>query len=203
MNLKFVGMIISIFIIAFMVIITIKTNFVGKDKSVKLEEYPSGLIKDQVNKLEKEGSEFEIGSEKNNVAPDFELKNLSGEMVKLSDYKGKKVFLNFWASWCPPCRVEMPHMENYYKKYKDSENVEIIAVNMTTDERNIENVEKFVESLGLSFPVLLDPEGEINDLYDFDYYPTTYLINADGIIVKKFWYAVDEKKIEELIDNIE
>ena len=56
---------------------------------------------------------------------------------------------------------------------------------------------------GLSFPVLLDSEGEIIELYDFDYYPTTYLINTDGIIVNKFSYAVDEKKIEELIDNIE
>ena len=183
-----------------MVIITIKTNFAGKDK---LEEYPSGLIKDQANKLENEGLEFEIGSDENNVAPDFELRNLSDEMIKLSDYKGKKVFLNFWASWCGPCRIEMPHMENYYKKYKDSENVEIIAVNMTTDERKIENVEKFVDSLGLSFPVLLDPVGEIIDLYDFDYYPTTYLINTDGIIVGKFSYAVDEQKIEELIANIE
>ena len=74
---------------------------------------------------------------------------------------------------------------------------------MTTDERNVENVERFVDSHGFSFPVLLDSEGEIKDLYDFDYYPTTYLLNADGIIVKKFSYAVDEKKIEELIDNIE
>ena len=196
-------MIISVFIITFMVFITIKTNIAEKDKSAKFENYPSGLIKDQATKLENEGLEFEIGSEENNVAPDFELKNLSGEMIKLSDYKGKKVFLNFWASWCPPCRVEMPHMENYYKKYKDSENVEIIAVNMTTDERKIENVEKFVDSHGLSFPVLLDFEGEIKDLYDFDYYPTTYLINTDGIIVNKFSYAVDEKRIEELINNIE
>ena len=116
MNYKLLGMIISVFIIAFMVIITIKTNFVGKDKSAKLEEYPSGLIKDQANKLDNEGLEYEIGSEEHNVAPDFELRSLSGEMIKLSDYKGKKVFLNFWASWCPPCRVEMPHMEKLLSK---------------------------------------------------------------------------------------
>ena len=147
MNFKFLGMILSVFIITFMVIITIKTNIAEEDKSPKFEDYPSGLIKDQATKLENEGLEFEIGSEENNVAPDFELRNLSGEMIKLSDYKGKKVFLNFWVSWCPPCRVEMPHMENYYNKFKDSENVEIIAVNMTTDERKIENAEKFVDSL--------------------------------------------------------
>ena len=71
------------------------------------------------------------GFKPGDTPPDFELATLSGELVRLSDYKGKKVILNFWASWCGPCKAEMPHMEKYYKKNKDAENVEIIAVNLT------------------------------------------------------------------------
>ena len=197
MNFKYLGMIISVFIITFMVIITIKTNFTGKDKSA-LEEYPSGLIKDQAI-----GFETDFGFEIGDVAADFELKNLSGELERLSDYRGKKVFLNFWASWCGPCRVEMPHMENYYKKYKDSENVEIIAVNMTTSERRVEMVQEFVDSHELTFPVLLDDDGDVESLYKIIGYPTTYLIDEEGIIVDRLDNSVDEIEIKELIDNIQ
>ena len=200
MNLKNLGMIISVFIIVVMITITIKTNLVVENEAVGLEEYPSGLIEDQIN--ENDSSDPDIGFEKGDVAADFELKNLSGEIVRLSDYRGKKVFLNFWVSWCGPCRVEMPHMENYYKEYKDSGDVEIIAVNMTTSERKIEMVQEFVDSRELTFPVLLDNEGEVESLYKVIGYPTTYLINEKGIIVDGFTAAVDEKRIKELIDNI-
>ena len=84
-----IGMIISVLIITYMIVVLIKTNFVA-------EEYPSGMIEDQSNKLS--SSDSDIGLEKNKVAPDFELQSLSGEIFRLSDYRGKKVFLNFWAS---------------------------------------------------------------------------------------------------------
>ena len=163
MNLKLFGLIISVLLIAFMVIINIKTNFAGKDKYDELEAYPIGLIEDQVNKSASHEPDF--GFEKGDVAADFKLKSLSGEIVSLSDYRGKKVFLNFWVSWCGPCRVEMPHMENYYKKHKDTENVEIIAVNMTTSERKVEMVREFVDYNRLTFTVLRDDEGAVENLY--------------------------------------
>ena len=84
--------------------------------------------------------------------------------MKLSDLKGKKVILNFWASWCGPCKAEMPHMQKYYKKYKDNDNVEIIAVNLTKAERRgMKGVEEFIEAYGLTFPIPLDKEGTVMD----------------------------------------
>src|SRR5690606_24244618 len=113
-------------------VVLIITNFVEVE-----EKYPSGMIKDQSGELPY--NVYDIDIEKDKIAPDFELVNLSGEKVRLSDYRGKKVFLNFWATWCGPCEIEMPYMESYYKKNKDLENVEIIAVNMTKREGNVEN----------------------------------------------------------------
>lgn len=195
-NKKVIGMIISGLIITYMITIMIKTN-------IAVEEYPSGLIEDQIGELTKNNSDSELGLKINNVAPNFELQSLSGELIKLSDYRGKKVFLNFWASWCGPCRTEMPYMETYYEKYKNSENVEIVAVNMTNSERNIEKVEEFVESYGLTFPVLLDTHGEVEKLYKVIGYPTTYLINEEGIIVKGFTGSINNaEEVKELIDNM-
>ena len=189
-----IGRIISVLIITYMLVVLIKTNFVA-------EEYSSGMIKGQSNKLS--GSNSEIGLEKDKVAPDFELQSLSGEIFRLSDYRGEKIFLNFWASWCGPCKEEMPYMENYYKKHKDLGNIEIIAVNMTKSEINVEKVQGFVDSYGLTFPVLLDSEGEVEKLYRVLGYPTTYLINEEGIIVNGFSGSLNnDEEIKELIDSI-
>lgn len=189
-------MIISGLIITYMITMMIKTN-------IAVEEYPSGLIEDQIEELTKNNSDAELGLKINNVAPNFELQNLSGESIKLSDYRGKKVFLNFWASWCGPCRTEMPYMESYYEKHKNSDDVEIVAVNMTNSERNMERVEEFVESNGLTFPVLLDTQGEVEKIYKVIGYPTTYLINEKGIIVKGFTGSINNaEEVKELIDNM-
>ncbi|MCM3758362.1 redoxin domain-containing protein [Sporosarcina aquimarina] len=196
-----IGTSVSVLIIAIMLIVLVKNNFVA-------EEYPSGMIEDQPNKLlysesELSRSDLNIGLENNQVAPDFELQSLSGEKIRLSDYRGKKVFLNFWASWCGPCKVEMPYMENYYKKHKDLENVEIIAVNMTKSELNTKKVQEFVDAHGLTFPVLLDSNGDIERIYKVIGLPTTYLIDEDGIIVDGFAGAVkNAKEIEKLINKI-
>jgi thiol-disulfide isomerase/thioredoxin len=83
---------------------------------------------------------------------DFELQDLSGSTRRLSDYRGKVVFLNFWATWCGPCRFEMPSMEKLYRRFKDK-GLEIVAVNLQEDRAS---VQRFVDQYGLSFPVLLD-----------------------------------------------
>jgi peroxiredoxin len=204
-NFKIIGMIISVFIIVSMIVITIKTNFNAKDSAEGMEEYPSGLIKDLPSDIVDENIDTESGLEKNERAPDFKLTTLTGETVKLSDYKGKTVILNFWASWCPPCRVEMPYMENYYGENKDSENVEILAVNMTKMERGggdkVEKVEGFVNELELTFPILLDDDGEVMKLYQVMAYPTTYMINPEGIITDVVISSLDEELITELVNN--
>ncbi|WP_172373668.1 peroxiredoxin family protein [Sporosarcina jiandibaonis] len=202
---RVIGMVISVLIIVSMIVIMINMNFGAKNHSNDLEEYPSGLIEDLPSDLIDENIDTESGLDKNKLAPDFKLTTLTGETVSLSDYKGKTVILNFWASWCPPCRVEMPYMENYYEENKDSENVEILAVNMTKTERGggdkIGKVQGFVDELELTFPILLDEAGDVMKLYQVMAYPTTYIINPDGIITDVEIRGLDEELIAELVNN--
>lgn len=113
-------------------------------------------------------------------APDFNLENLRGGDTGLVDYKGKVVLLNFWATWCMPCREEMPSMEALWQKYKEQG---FVVVGISNDEGSKKRVEKFTELLDLSFPVLLDPDGEVNDLYRVSNMPTSFLIDRNGKII--------------------
>lgn len=137
-----------------------------------------------------------IGLKVGNRAPDFTLYNLDGNEVKLSDYRGKTVLLNFWASWCPPCRLEMPHMEKFYAKYADKDAV-VLAVNMTHLEEGKEHVKSFLEDFGLTFPHALDETGRITDQYQVIAYPTTYVLNAKGVITQRFQGAIDHNIMKE------
>lgn len=190
MNKKTVGILITALIIGAMVVLTVKSNLEKAE--------PISQSTGTENPLA-ESSGFKPG----NTPPDFELTTLSGDVVKLSDYKGKKVMLNFWASWCGPCKAEMPHMENYYKKNKESDNVEIIAVNLTKQERKgMEGIESFVEAFGLTFPIPLDLEGSVMDDYAVIGIPTSYFINTDGTIGQKVVAAMDEKTMKQYIDRL-
>lgn len=113
-------------------------------------------------------------------APDFELKTLTGESVKLSDFKGKKVMVNFWATWCPPCKAEMPEMEKFYKQ--PNNDVVILAVNI--DPQN--DVKGFANKNGITFPILLDVNNDVNTMYGILSIPTTYFINSKGLIQNKY-----------------
>ncbi len=124
---------------------------------------------------------------------DFELPDLDGENVKLSDYKGKVVFLNFWATWCPPCRGEMPAMESVYKELKDDGFV-ILAVDLGEDG---DTVQKFVEGNNLTFPVLLDKTSSVGMTYTASSIPTTYLIDRDGNILGR---AIGAREWENYLD---
>lgn len=115
------------------------------------------------------------------AAPDFELKDLNKKPVKLSDYKGKVVFLNFWATWCKPCKEEMPAMELLYKALKGKD-FEMIAVSI---DRDISKVEPFVKELKLSFTVALDFMGKADRRYKLTGVPETYIIDQNGVIVEK------------------
>ncbi|WP_163970989.1 redoxin domain-containing protein [Oceanobacillus halotolerans] len=120
----------------------------------------------------------EVGLEKGNLAPDFELTTLDDETVKLSDFRGERVMLNFWASWCGPCRAEMPDMQQFY----EDKDVIILAVNLTDTETEMSDVTNFVDEYSLTFPILLDEETEVADLYRIQPIPTSYLIDSNGII---------------------
>jgi cytochrome c biogenesis protein CcmG/thiol:disulfide interchange protein DsbE len=114
-------------------------------------------------------------------APDFAFPDLDGKMVRLSDYRGKVLFFNIWATWCPPCREEMPSMEKLYKELKGSD-FEIVAV--AIDASGAKAVVPFVKEYNLSFPVLLDPEGTIKTRYGITGVPESFIINRQGIIEK-------------------
>ncbi len=111
-------------------------------------------------------------------APDFVLNNLEGKPIRLSDFRGKTVFLNFWATWCPPCRAEMPDIERVYQEYTDKD-VVVLAVNQREDP---ETVKRFMESLNLSLPVLLDSSGEVGRRYRVSGIPTSFFVDPKGVI---------------------
>ncbi|UJL47189.1 TlpA family protein disulfide reductase [Virgibacillus sp. NKC19-16] len=120
----------------------------------------------------------EVGISEGQIAPDFQLNTIEGETVHLSDYRGQRVILNFWATWCPPCRAEIPDFQKLY----DSEDVEILAVDLTETEESVEDVESFVEEFEMTFPVLMDESSDVADMYQVMAYPTSYMIDSSGRI---------------------
>lgn len=128
-----------------------------------------------------------IGLELGEIAPDFELETLDGETAKLSDFRGEKVLLNFWATWCPPCRAEMPDMQ----KFHEETNVNILAVNLIETESSPQNVPEFKDELGLTFPILLDKGSELTTEYKIMAYPTSFMIDTNGRIQYKAFGAIN------------
>lgn len=124
-------------------------------------------------------------------APDFELLNLEGKPVRLSEFKGKKIMLNFWATWCPPCKEEMPAIQKFYTEKGNS--VQILAVNLDPDN----NVREFAEKLKVNFPILLDNDEEVMGAYKILTIPTTFFIDEEGIIQNKYLgpLTVEQMKI--------
>lgn len=128
------------------------------------------------------------------LAPDFTLTDLAGKEVKLTNYRGKKVMLNFWATWCPPCKAEMPAMEKVYQQ--KSAEIEILAINL--DPQN--DVSGFVNENKLSFPVLLDKNGAVQQAYSIISIPTTFIIDEKGVIIKKYIGSMTHEQMEEMIN---
>ncbi len=140
------------------------------------------------------------------VAPDFEVKNLDGGMARLSDHRGEVVLVNIWATWCPPCVEEMPSMERLYQKM-GGDGFEIMAVSIDVAPGGFDgdgnlggDIRAFADSLRLTFPILHDPSGDIQQLYRTTGVPETFLIGRDGIIYKKVaggteWDAPQHKEL--------
>lgn len=119
--------------------------------------------------------------EKKILAPDFTLEDLSGKLISLKELRGKVVFLNFWATWCVPCRQEMPTMEKLHREFT-KQGLEVIAVNLRESK---EDVRKFFDELGLTFTALLDRDGEVSNEYGVWSIPLSYFINRKGEFVGK------------------
>lgn len=128
------------------------------------------------------GPGIDSGAKADAPAQDFGLPALRGDNVRLSDYRGKVVFLNIWATWCPPCREEMPSMESLYQRLKGRD-FEMLAVSIDREGKNA--VGPFAAKYGLTFPVLLDPESKTYRLYGLTGVPETFIIDKNGVIVNK------------------
>ena len=131
-------------------------------------------------------SDLSIGSK----APDFELYDLDGDVHKLSEYKGSPVFLNFWATWCGPCRGEMPHLEDVYEEWKD-DGLTFFAVNIGESSTDVVS---FLDYFGFTMPVLLDSAKTVSRRYGVSGIPTTYFIDEDGIIQNKVVGAFPDRE---------
>ena len=141
-----------------------------------------------------------------NKAPDFTLPDLKGNPVSLNGFKGKVVFLNFWATWCKPCEEEMPSMQLLYNALKSqNQPFEIVAVSI--DSEGPEVVRKFIERYNITFTVLHDRNGRIKDTYKTTGVPETFIIDQRGIIAEKVWGPRDwrtrdsVKTIMDLLEN--
>ncbi|HLR42907.1 MAG TPA: TlpA disulfide reductase family protein [Pseudogracilibacillus sp.] len=134
-------------------------------------------------KMSTAGAPQQMGFEPGEEAPDFELETMDGEPAKLSDYRGQKVLLNFWATWCPPCRDEIPDMQAFHEDYGDD--VAVLAVNLTSEEASVNNVASFLEEFGAEFTVLKDVDTSVAIAYGAMALPTTYIIDRDGMIYNK------------------
>ena len=128
------------------------------------------------------------------AAPDFQLQNLDGQSISLSDLKGKPVLVNFWATWCRPCVFEMPYLQEIYEEWSDKGLV-LLAINIGDSSSE---VEQFLQNHNLSLPVLLDTNKAVAQRYNIRGIPTTFFIDKDGIIQEKIIGAFPNK---EAIEN--
>lgn len=132
-------------------------------------------------------------------ATDFSLPTLNGEERTLSSEKGKVVIINFWASWCNPCKIEAPHLQAFYDKHEGD--VEILGVNLTKKDSKAD-VQQFVDHFGITFPILLDQTGDVSTMYGAFTIPTTIILNRNGEIVHEIAGPLDTDYLEKLIQPI-
>ncbi|MFC1928193.1 TlpA family protein disulfide reductase [Chloroflexota bacterium] len=131
--------------------------------------------------------------------PGFQLQNLEGQTISLSKFQGRPVLINFWAVWCPPCRAEMPHLQQIYEEWS-GKGLVLLTINMGDSPSQ---VKEFLQSNKLSLPVLFDTKGDVANKYNIVAIPTSFFIDKDGIIQEKVVGAFPNKStIEDLLKKI-
>ena len=135
----------------------------------------------------------------NRVAPDWQLKNLEGQAVKLSDFKGKVVLLNFWATWCPPCRREIPDFVALQKQYGDKG---LVVIGVSVDEGGAEVVKPFVKKMGINYPIVLGDQKTAAAYGGIQVVPTTFVIDKTGKIAAQHEGGADRTTFEAEIKKL-
>jgi len=136
----------------------------------------------------------------NELAPDFTMEDADGKAVKLSDFKGKPVILNFWASSCSYCKAEMPYFQSAYQKYGDS--AQFVMLNVVNSERSSNDGRNFIQESTYTFPVFYETAGKAMGLYGLRGLPATIFIDSDGKIVQKAVGAITQPRLTNAINNL-
>lgn len=181
-------------VVLFILIGTILLTGCVKDKVEEQEQPP--VETGETSEIEAEderGSEDEIELQ---LAPAFTLTNLEGEEVSLEDYRGKKVLLNFWASWCKFCDLEMPDLQQFDK---DNDDIVVVAVNSKEDK---DVAEKYLSKGGYEFDVLLDVDGDVSRMYYVSGLPTSYFIDEEGYLLGGISGALNYEQMMEILESI-
>lgn len=134
------------------------------------------------------------------LAPDFELQTLNGSSMRLSDLRGQPVIVNIWASWCPPCKREMPAFQRVYEEY-ETRGLVILAVDAIQQD-NLDDVQSFVSNNSLTFPILLDERSEVLAGYQISAFPSTFFVDQEGVIRKVVIGAVSEPLLRSQIEEL-
>ncbi|MDT8859843.1 TlpA family protein disulfide reductase [Alkalihalobacillus sp. MEB130] len=140
----------------------------------------------------------EIGNEPGMIAENFALPMYTDDMGELWDYRGDVIILNMWASWCEPCRDEMPDLMDLQADYHD-QGLNILTVNMQKSERTLQDAPNFIEEIGITLPVFFDVDGDVADRYKIFGMPMTYIINREGVIEHVIRGEVDYAGLESLM----
>lgn len=168
--------------------VTAKSDYAAWVKVLQREGDIEILASGEVAKIAKVGQ----------PAPNFTLRAPDGEAVSLSDFAGQSILINFWATWCPPCRFEMPLFEQTYQKLKDDGFV-VLAVDV---QEGPEEVKSYMAEMGLSFPVVLDRSGAVSNTYRVTGLPTSVFVDANGVVTDIHRGAVIESQLQRYLDNI-
>lgn len=133
------------------------------------------------------------------MAPDFTLKDIVDKEVSLSDYRGRVVVLNFWATWCTYCRYEMPDLDKVNREFSEGEDAIVLTVNVN---ESLDTVKEYLDNNDFSLPVLMDYDGRVASLYGVDGYPMTFIINRDGSAYGYIPGMTDENTIKNVVNEI-
>ena len=132
-------------------------------------------------------------------APDFNLKDQYGVIHSLENYKGKVIFLNFWATWCPPCKKEMPDVESIYKEYGENKK-DVVILGINSEKEN--EVKKFLKDKGYTFPTLIDENSEVMRKYFIQAFPTSFVIDKEGNVYGYVMGGLTKEQIKQVIEEV-